>query len=41
VATILAHFESVQQIVDGIAELALILDKVFQPVEIATGTLFD
>jgi hypothetical protein len=41
VAAILAHFESVKQIVDDITELALIVNEIFQPIEIPTGALLD
>jgi hypothetical protein len=41
VAAIFAHFESIQQIMNDIAELTLIFNEVFQPIEIAPGTVFD
>ena len=40
-AAVLAHFESIQQIMNDIAELSLILDQILQPVEIASGALLD
>ena len=41
VAAVFAHFESVEQIVNDIAKLALVFDQIFQPVEIAAGAVFD
>src|SRR6266852_6924640 len=41
VATVVAHVERIQKIVDRIAEPALVLDHVFETVEVAAGTAFD
>ena len=41
VAAILAHFERVEQVVHDVAELALVLDQIFQPVEVAAGAVLD
>ena len=41
VAAVLAHFEGVQQVMDDIAELSLVLDQVFQSVEILPRALFN
>ena len=40
-AAVLAHFQRVEQVVDGVAELALVLDHAFEPVEIAPGAVLD
>src|SRR4030095_11599279 len=40
VAAVLAHFESVQQVVDDVAVLALILNQALEPIEIAARRLF-
>ncbi len=40
-AAVVAHFERVEQVVDRIAKLALVLEHVFQPVEIAPGAVLD
>src|SRR6476660_8502975 len=41
VAAVLAHFEGIQQVMDDVAELSLVLDQVFQPVEILPRTFFN
>ena len=38
---VFAHFERLEQIVHGVAELALVLDHVFQPVEVLAGAFLD
>ena len=40
-AAVLAHFERVEQVVHGVAELALVLQHAFQLVEIAPGAVLD
>ena len=40
-AAVLAHVERIEEIVDGIAEARLMLDETLQPVEIASGPIFD
>ena len=40
-AAVLAHFERVEQIVHGVAELALVLDHALELVEIAPGAVLD
>ena len=40
-AAVVAHFERVEQIVHRVAELALVLEHAFQPVEIAPGAVLD
>ena len=40
-AAVVAHFERVEQVVHRVAELALVLEHVFQPVEIAPGAVLD
>ena len=38
---VLAHVERFEQIVDGVAELALVLDQPLEPVEAAPGAVLD
>ena len=38
---VLAHVEAVEQIVDHVAEIALVLDEPLEPVEFAAGALLD
>ena len=38
---VFAHFERLEQIVDDVAELALVLDEVFEAVEIVAGAFLD
>src|SRR4029079_8787526 len=38
---VLAHIERFEQVVDGVAELALILKHALQPVEAAAGAILD
>ena len=38
---VLAHVERIEQVVDDVAEPALVLDQVLEPVEIAAGALLD
>ena len=40
-AAVVAHFERIEQVVHRVAELALVLDHAFQPVEIAPGAVLD
>src|SRR6185312_12617666 len=41
VTAVLAHLERVEQIMHDVAELPLILDKVFKPIEITAGAVLD
>ena len=38
---LVAHFERVEQVMDHVAEAALVLDQLLQPVELAAGALLD
>ncbi len=40
-AAVVAHVQRVEQVVHGVAELALVLDHAFEPVEIAPGAILD
>ena len=40
-AAVLAHLERVEQIVDDVAELPLVLDQAFEPIEITPGAILD
>ena len=40
-AALVAHVERVEQVVDGVAEAALVLDQLLQPVERAAGAVLD
>src|SRR6185437_4081900 len=39
--TVLAHFERIEQVAHGVAELALIFDQRVEPVEILAGAVLD
>ena len=41
VAALVAHVEGIEQVVDDVAELALVLDHVLEPVEVAPGAALD
>jgi hypothetical protein len=40
-AAVLAHVESVEQIVNGVAETCLVFDQPLEPIEVASGAIFD